>query len=666
MDYFEYIETLDVAKRDVQNLVELYKMYPDSEQIGDISQKLLLDLYHKTIKILDMKKAAGDVLTSDEQKIYDNCKKALNQTSLRGALRISANVIDSIIGSFEAIYHILTWNWEEREIQQLLFKEGEKLLPGYIGFLTTLVDAFETYLIPDIALMPANMYDAAGIGERNYRTRRPDTNKAFAGEMLKFADFAYTGKEAYDKYQPLKKEELPEKIQIAYNAGIGIFKTSRGLKAWLAKNQDSSEIIIAYSGTELSSWNMIYADFLQINTASALYLEAAGLLSLMAEKYPKSSFLVSGHSLGGGLAQFAVTANINSLLNRVKCYAFNPAGLSLKSMDALKDEIIIKSKDYISVYVTTKDPISMTGAKFGNLIKLPSTESNGHGMKSLYRCMVEYIKGNEPYVDKKELEFNVLISASKKLSGWTTAGFRSLDKSINYPVFQEISSEAKVAMTVDFYSSVIKNIMKEDSEKASHFGVYEYFNGDSYTVMNRLLIFQTSNYKPLSLTREAAASCLFFGPYGYGNMQWFENMLASLDYENSPITRDNLDSYYSRMSNDYALMLDAVLYLLKNIYGYDFYDYFEKYSIAKTRAFKLFMDYDEKSNALYHKYNYDRTPLGDEYKEYINIKYDLFSQFLDECGSIAIKHGMLEEDTVKSIKSNILKYLTIFINQLTN
>lgn len=59
-------------------------------------------------------------------------------------------VISKLIDAYESIYHILPAGKEEGRVQHVLMAEGESVLPGYIGFLSTLVDTYEK-LITNIA-----------------------------------------------------------------------------------------------------------------------------------------------------------------------------------------------------------------------------------------------------------------------------------------------------------------------------------------------------------------------------------------------------------------------------------------------------------------------------------------------------------------------------------
>ena len=668
MDYFDYIETLDVCEKKICNLIQTYKMFPESNQLDGYAQKILRELYEKTIKILDLKKAAEGSLTDVEQKIYKKCKKELETKNLKGIIKLIGGTLGCLIDAYESILHILPWGRKEAEVQHLLFRAGEEVLPGYIGFLSTLVETYEFFVtLLDVAELAefGSMHTASKLAAEKYRVNYQEVNKALAQDMLRCADFGYTGKEKYQDYIPFRSEELPQEFRAVYNSQNGLFDPGRGLKVWLAQNKN--EIVVAFSGTD----NMIkiYEDYVQAWTNSALYLEAAGFLRIMLKEFKNQKFLVTGHSLGGGLAQFSVTANINECENRIRCYAFNSAGLSLKSLDILKEERLNKAREYIRVYVTSKDIVSIFGAQLGTIVALKKVDgsNNGHSMNALYKSMIQYLEEDDlrSLQTEQSTIFDILQCDSSKLSSWKSAKCYSNNGEIKYDIFECNDMDKSNIMQVSLYKTIIREIRNTDKTKESRFGIYEYFNGDSFTVINRLLILQEGNpIKKLELTREWAASIAFFGPYGYGTKEWINNMLDVLQTENSPISRERFDVYFSRVANEYQLMLEAWLYVFKNIYGYDFYHYFEKFDTTKESAIRLLMRYQEKSNTLYRKYNFNRSLLKEEYKEYIDKKYELFSDLLDAAEKLAVDYEMMKEIQFEAVKKNILSYLRSFIDSL--
>lgn len=657
MTYYDYVEALDSSKRSINELVELYSLYPQNDQLGTHAKNILNDLYRQTAKILDLKKQEEGSLTSEEETIYKKCQEQLSDKKLKGIFRIiNWTIVSNIINAYECIYHMLPCGKEEGKVQKLLFHKGQEVLPNYIGFMTTLIDTYETFCMPDTLLLPANMYDAAKRGNANYRVIEADDNKAFGAQMLHVADFAYHGKSEFEGYIPLSKQSLPESLRSMYQETNGLFSSGHGLRVWLAKKDNL--IALSYSGTDPMNPIMDYEDFVQIYSASALYLEAAGFLRILLNAFPTYSFVVCGHSLGGGLAQFSTCANIEGNETRLKCYAYNPAGLSCVSLDHLKDIRIKKAMHNIWIYVTTGDMVSLSGAKIGRIITLPACESNGHGMKSLYKCMDAYLKKETVLKGNRILDMVYYTCASQKLPSWKTSYVEGLDGDNKYHIFTKQIQDKTKLKDIQIYQYILQNVIANDKQN-DRFEVFENFNGDGFTVLNRLLLFDRG-LKSLELTRESAASIVFFGPYGHDKKYWFKAILDIIGSDESPIDRSSFDMYFSRIQDEQEIMLSAWLYILNKVYGVDLYAAFEK-EVAKTRAYALLKEYMNQSQALCHQYGYHREPLKEEYTLYIEKKYEVFKKFLETAGSLAVTYQLMNDTQKTSIIQDILKYLRIFI-----
>lgn len=91
--------------------------------------------------------------------------------------------------------------------------------------------------------------------------------------------------------------------------------------------------VIGFRGTK--SWQNWLTNATQLLVGvSLIYKVALGLVVKMKEKYG-SNLLVVGHSLGGGLTQFAV-AGLDDY--NVVGFGYNSAGLSNMAVDLLKDK----------------------------------------------------------------------------------------------------------------------------------------------------------------------------------------------------------------------------------------------------------------------------------------------------------------------------------------
>lgn len=175
--------------------------------------------------------------------------------------------------------------------------------------------------------------------------------------------------------------------QTDYNEQTGQLIFMNGFKVWLGKNETS--IIVAFAGTEPSQIGSLITDFQQLLAPNFMYLYAVGLVQLFVRHYPNSTIYITGHSLGGGLTQFAVTANMAEGLDRLKGIGFNSAGLSETSLTHLGKPRIEKALKYIIHYTTANDPVSARGALIGAHVVLPTCEraGSGHSLSSVRACL---------------------------------------------------------------------------------------------------------------------------------------------------------------------------------------------------------------------------------------------------------------------------------------
>lgn len=150
--------------------------------------------------------------------------------------------------------------------------------------------------------------------------RRKHTTKGYPVEVLDSYEVhfpRYGGKNIKGRFR----------LQGNMNGFIGICK------------DESKTIVVGFAGTELSSLKNCWTDLRQfLGYLDPVYVQAAGLVNAvwMGKRhkagFEKNPIIVSGHSLGGGLMQFAV-ASMNK--EDITGYGYNSAGLSSKNVDRL-------------------------------------------------------------------------------------------------------------------------------------------------------------------------------------------------------------------------------------------------------------------------------------------------------------------------------------------
>ncbi len=100
--------------------------------------------------------------------------------------------------------------------------------------------------------------------------------------------------------------------------------------------------------------------------ASKVYYAAVGILLAMKKSFPGERIFVFGHSLGGGLMQFAC-ASVNS--PEIKGYGYNSAGLSWYNMRLVAEKTRSRGlRSRIEHICAQYDPVSILGHQIGKVL----------------------------------------------------------------------------------------------------------------------------------------------------------------------------------------------------------------------------------------------------------------------------------------------------------
>lgn len=201
-------------------------------------------------------------------------------------------------------------------------------------------------------------------------------------EVFRYVDKAYGDRlEVVTPATPVGRRDWGRFSDEVYDDRTGMFCFPLGFKGWVGKKDD--RYVVAFSGTQLSDAGMLYADVEQIVGPSLIYACAVGLVAWFAQR--EMEVWVCGHSLGGGLTQFAVTALNNA---RVQGWGFNSAGLSAYAVGTLRSRLqSAPLLGRIEHYVTGNDVVSVAGALLGNCYVLPGSGRLGHSRNDLRRAM---------------------------------------------------------------------------------------------------------------------------------------------------------------------------------------------------------------------------------------------------------------------------------------
>lgn len=144
------------------------------------------------------------------------------------------------------------------------------------------------------------------------------------------------------------------------------FELAKGLKGFVGLDEQHDCYVLSFRGTN-NLYNVL-TDFHQaLFGADITYLMAVGILGKLKEQHPKANIWVVGHSLGGGLAQYATLAIDSSHINTC-CY--NSAGLSLQSIAQLKNQQLNNS--VIEHLHIENDVVFKIGNQLGSYYTIPA------------------------------------------------------------------------------------------------------------------------------------------------------------------------------------------------------------------------------------------------------------------------------------------------------
>lgn len=586
-----------------------------NSEVRDIIQKS----YQITLDLFDQKVRQGASLLPEEIAIRDLCaaelrKAAMDNGIVRGilsgvfhAVGLARDVLDEIKGWFGL-------DSATDRASRVLAQAGNDLLPGYAGliegFFTTIDAFFSIDFTPAIIEVSQGQVEAALL----YQVKDKAVDKPLAAQMLNFASLAYDGFNASlsGGYTSLAKNELPASIQVLYEERTGLLKASRGLQAWLGKKDNN--LVVAFCGTDVKNIDMIYADIEQLSSPSILYLKAAGLLKLIKEQFRARRLMVTGHSLGGGLTQFSLTANLTAERQSMDGWLYNPAGLSAISMYYLKAERMKRAKQKIDVFMTAYDPVSTFGAKLGHLVTLPKSRHNGHGRNDLQECMTLYVNSqNDMLAALTPMTLcgrNYVIQDVIPYTG--KVSLCSSDQSLWWPCFNEAYQTGRVRNTfiqVPALKEPLSFLQEPGILGDCCAGIYNGFNGTGQTAANRLL---------LAAGADACAAygniypTMIFGAYGLGKRQ-FCTLLQQAFVESGAIytiARSDYETMLTRLRNPYENEKEAWLQVLS--YVVDLTSILRRFPSAQERLEQCFLAFSSDREDLFQSLYHERKPTHSE------------------------------------------------------
>ena len=219
----------------------------------------------------------------------------------------------------------------------------------------------------------------------NVVTQATPSNDIIAG--ISFADMPYT------LFDGKKSPQKPTIIQPYYIHVKGVqiggkITLSKAFCAYLAKHQNT--IILGFKGTKETSIPNWVTNIQQIVfRADITYKMALGLLikTIQSQKDLATPIHVYGHSLGGGLTQFAFVGANNPA---VKGYAYNSAGLSCETLRMLP---LATNKSNMKHLYQRMDTVFCIGNQWGYVYTSPNIVNpfNAHCLDTLRNTFNQHI-----------------------------------------------------------------------------------------------------------------------------------------------------------------------------------------------------------------------------------------------------------------------------------
>ena len=152
----------------------------------------------------------------------------------------------------------------------------------------------------------------------------------------------------------------------------------------------SDRVVLSFAGTETSfskrAFHNVVTDIAQLYFGpETTYMAAVGLLQDIKANIPADELWVLGHSLGGGLMQYACVAlgdfNIHGI-------GYNAAGLSAYSLRTLTAARINKIEPMITQIRSNSDYVSNMGKQIGAKVKYVDTKKKfSHSIDDLNKAM---------------------------------------------------------------------------------------------------------------------------------------------------------------------------------------------------------------------------------------------------------------------------------------
>ena len=185
-------------------------------------------------------------------------------------------------------------------------------------------------------------------------------------EMIPAADLSY--KLHAHRCPPVFPSYMLHGVPISFQNSIlkPRFELAKGLKGFVGFDERFNCYVLSLRGTN-NAYNVLTDIHQALFGADITYLMSVGILGNLVAQHKEANICVVGHSLGGGLAQYATLAIDSPNINTC-CY--NSAGLSKQSIAQLKNQQLNNS--VIEHLHIENDIVFKIGNQLGSYFSIPA------------------------------------------------------------------------------------------------------------------------------------------------------------------------------------------------------------------------------------------------------------------------------------------------------
>ena len=206
-------------------------------------------------------------------------------------------------------------------------------------------------------------------------------------------------------YRPFSPEEFASLSlpagRYSYEPGTGFIEDAgkAGFGARLTRSTDGGKTVVAFRGSnapgEDEHWMQDWVvDAHQGGGGTPMqYVYGEEVLAAVRAAFPSSRIVVTGHSLGGGIAAYATIRLADP--GKISCVTFNAAGISSVSLLALPRDTLDRSAKTISNIRSKGDPVSaIPGTQLvGEIYEVDNLRFANHAIDGLLTDMRRRAEG---------------------------------------------------------------------------------------------------------------------------------------------------------------------------------------------------------------------------------------------------------------------------------